>query len=261
VHARHVLRLRPLPELEQAADAADYGTIVHDALSAFLEAHPGSWPQDAEAGLVRAFDAALDVRGLRPALAAWWRPRLARIAAWVAGEETLRRAAGAPQLVRTEILGTATLEGAPGGPFVLSGRADRIERRADGRLALFDYKTGTLPSDKAVQEGWSSQLVLEAAMALRGAFGPDLEAKAAEIVYWRLSGGAEAGRERRPAVDDELETLVDRCWSALGALVAAYDDPDQPYLSHPRPERAPPYPDYAQLARVAEWSAAREDGA
>ncbi len=261
VHARHVLRLRPLPELEQAADAADYGTVVHEALAAFLGAHPAHWPADAAAGLGRAFDAALDRRGLRPALAAWWRPRLRRIAGWVAREEALRREQGAPTVLRTEIGGTATLEPRSGLPFVLSGRADRIERRADGNLALFDYKTGTLPSERSVQEGWSSQLVLEAAMALRGAFGPELEAPAAEIVYWRLSGGADPGRERRPVADDELRALVDRCWRALGALVAAYDDPDQPYLSHPRPGHAPDYPDYAQLARVAEWSAAREDGA
>ncbi len=261
VYARHVLRLRPLPELEQAADAADYGTIVHEALAAFLAAHTGPWPFDAGAGLTRAFDAALDRRALRPALAAWWRPRLRRIAGWVAEQEGRRRADGAPAVLRTEIGGTATLEPRSGLPFVLSGRADRIEKRADGRLALFDYKTGTLPSDRAVQEGWSSQLVLEAAMALRGAFGPELEAPAAEIVYWRLSGGAEPGRERRPVADDELRALVDRCWRALGALVSAYDDPDQPYLSHPRPGHAPDYPDYAQLARVAEWSAAREDGA
>ena len=260
VHARHVLRLRPLAELEEGADAADYGTIVHDGLAAFLAAHPADWPEDAAALLTSAFEAELDRMGLRPALAAWWRPRLARIAGWVAREEAVRRGAGPPRVLRTEILGLATLDGAPGGPFVLSGRADRIERRADGRLALFDYKTGTLPTGRSVQEGWSSQLVLEAAMALRGAFGPELQAEAAEIVYWRLSGGAEPGRESRPVQDAELRALVARCWTALGALVAAYDDPEQPYLSHPRPGRAPAYADYAQLARLAEWSAAREDG-
>ncbi len=260
VHARHVLRLAPLAELEQGADAADYGTVVHEGLAAFLAAHPADWPADAGAQLARAFEAALGRMGLRPALAAWWRPRLARIAEWVAGEEAVRRAAGPPLELRLETLGRATLDGAPGGPFVLSGRADRIERRADGRLALFDYKTGTLPTGRSVQEGWSSQLVLEAAMARRGAFGPELQADAAEIVYWRLSGGAEPGRESRPVQDAELQALVARCWDALGALVAAYDDPEQPYLSHPRPGREPAYADYAQLARVAEWSAAREEG-
>ncbi len=261
VHAKHVLRLRPLGALEEPADAADYGTIVHDGLAKFLDAHPGRWPADAAVGLAHAFDAELDDQGLRPALAAWWRPRLARIAGWVARTEAERRAIAAPAELRTEIAGRSTIEGLPGGPFTLSGRADRIEKRADGTLALFDYKTGTLPSDRSVQAGWSSQLVLEAAMALHGAFGPELQAQASEIVYWKLSGGATPGEERRPLEGDALQALVERSWHALAALVAAYDQPDQPYLSHPRPDWAPAYPDYAQLARVAEWSAAREDGA
>ena len=261
IHARHVLKLRPLAELEQAADAADYGTIVHEALHLFFAAHGTDWPDDAEPALARAFDAALDARGLRPALAAWWRPRLARIAGWVARQEAQRRAGSGPLALCTEIAGEITLPDAPAGPFVLSGRADRIEKRADGTLALFDYKTGTLPSAPSVQAGWSSQLVLEAAMALRGGFGDALRARAGEIVYWRLSGGHTPGEESRPASDAALETLVEQCWRSLESLVAAYDDPNQPYLSHPRPDHAPPYPDYAQLARVAEWSAAREDGA
>ena len=57
-----------------------------------------------------------------------------------------------------------------------------------------------------------------------------------------------------------LQDLVDRCWDALWGLVGAYDDPSQPYLSQPRPGSVPRFSDYALLARVAEWSAAREDG-
>jgi len=265
IHAKHVLRLRPLPPLEEGADAADYGTIVHEALHRFLQDHPASWPADAEEQLRRTFDGVLSEQGLRPALAAWWRPRLARIASWVAEEEAARRESGDPRLIRTEIHGTAVLSGTaegpfPGGDFTLSGRADRIECRADGKLALFDYKTGSLPSNVSVEAGWSSQLVLEAAMALRGAFGEALRAAAGEIVYWRLSGGARPGEARTPVDGEALEALVERCWESLAALVAAYDRPEQPYLSHPRPAFAPDYPDYAQLARVGEWSAAREDG-
>ncbi|MCQ8279763.1 double-strand break repair protein AddB [Acetobacteraceae bacterium KSS8] len=260
IHARHVLRFRPLPELEQAADAADYGLIVHEALAQFFAEHGTSWPPNAAQALGAAFDRALTAARLRPALAAWWRPRLRRIAAWVAEAESERRREAAPLQVHTEIAGRVTLDDAPGGPFVLSGRADRIDLRADRTLALFDYKTGTLPGKASVQAGWSSQLVLEAAMALRGAFGEALRAPAGEIIYWRLSGGHVPGEESRPVAENDLQSLVEQCWRALHGLIAAYDDPEQPYLSHPRPEYAPPYPDYAQLARVAEWSAAREEG-
>ena len=68
IHARHVLRLRPLPELEQAADAADYGMIVHDALARFFAEHPTDWPANAAEALADAFDGSLAAARLRPAL-------------------------------------------------------------------------------------------------------------------------------------------------------------------------------------------------
>ncbi|MCQ8242013.1 double-strand break repair protein AddB [Rhizosaccharibacter radicis] len=259
IHARHVLRLRPLPALEEPADAADYGIVVHGALARFLKRHGVSWPTNAREQLEADFRWALGEAALRPALAAWWAPRLDRIAAWVAEREAARRAEGAaPEAVATEIKGEVELAG-PAGPFRLVGVADRIERRADGSLSLFDYKTGTPPSRKEVVSGWASQLVLEAAMAERGAFH-GIGGRTAEILYWHLSGDATAGASSVPAEGEALQALVAQCWDGLEALVAAYDDPAQPFLSHPRPGWAPLYADYAQLARVAEWSAAREDG-
>ena len=62
----------------------------------------------------------------------------------------------------------------PGGLFTLIGRADRIEQRRDGGLAILDYKTGTPPTQKDVDAGLAPQLLLEAAMAEAGAFGDAL---------------------------------------------------------------------------------------
>ena len=261
IHARHVLRLRALPPLEQAADAADYGVIVHDALQAFLHEHGAGWPEHAESLLRAGFLAALDRAALRPALAAWWRPRLLRIAGWVAVAESERRREQPPLRIGTEISGRATLSGLPGGDFVLRGRADRIECCPDGTLSLLDYKTGALPAPGLVKAGWSSQLVLEAAMARLGGFGPEFQGETSYLAYWSLSGGHEPGRVLVPVKEQPaLRALVASCWQALGELVRAYDDPSQPYLSQPRPGASPRFSDYAGLARVAEWSAAREDG-
>ena len=47
----------------------------------------------------------------------------------------------------------------------LTGRADRIELLADGRLSIVDYKTGSLPGRSDVELGFAAQLALEAAMA------------------------------------------------------------------------------------------------
>ena len=107
---------------------------------------------------------ALAEAGLREALAAWWAPRLDRIADWVAETETARRARPPHRGHQGRGEGHHA-QPRDGGPFPLVGRADRIERRADGALAILDYKTGTPPTQKEVDAGLAPQLLLEAAMA------------------------------------------------------------------------------------------------
>ncbi|MEF8763089.1 PD-(D/E)XK nuclease family protein, partial [Stenotrophomonas sp. A3_2] len=142
-----------------------------------------------------------------PALAAWWRPRLARIAAWVAEEEMARRIRlPNPRLIAAEQAGAWTFA-APAGPFTLTGRADRIDMLADGTLALLDYKTGTVPPKAAVERGHAAQLTLEAAMAAEGGFGAALRGAATQLTYWKLSGGRKRG-EARNAVTPGAESVA-----------------------------------------------------
>ena len=254
IYARHVLRLRALPPIEESADAADYGSIVHAGLARFLDSVGTTWPADAGARLRVAVDQALDERGLRPALAAWWRPRLRRIADWAAEEEVHRRARDPASAVRPEISGSISIPG-PAGPFELRGRADRVERHGDA-LSILDYKTGTPPSGADVARGWAPQLTLQAAMLLRGAFGPELAGHVMELAYWHLPGGFVAGEVREPFRRDaaRMQDAAELAWDSLCRRVAAFDDPDCPYLSRPHPGEAPRFSDYAQLARVGEWA-------
>jgi ATP-dependent helicase/nuclease subunit B len=263
IYARHVLRLRKLEPLEQSADAADYGSIVHDGLNRFFARNGLAWPVGAEAQLVADMDAALAAADMRPALAVWWRPRLRRIAAWVAEAERDRRSAARPVMLCPEQAGEWVFRG-PAGPFTLHGRADRIERHADGSIAILDYKTGTAPSTKDVSEGRSPQLPLEAAMARRGAFGAELAGEIAELVFWQISGGFVPGRAHAIFHGDREKTqaVAAMAEESLAGLVADFDRPERAYLSQPSPGAAPRFSDYAQLARVAEWAAADDqDGA
>jgi ATP-dependent helicase/nuclease subunit B len=200
--------------------------------------------------------------GVRPALAAWWRPRLERIADWVADREIERRASQHPASVQAEARGAIALP-RPGGVFDLVGRADRIDRRSDGSIVIIDYKTGIVPSRKAIEAGYASQLLLEAMMAEAGGFGPGLQGPPGDLIYWRLTGGAEAGAETRlfARASDDLAGEVVNARARLEELIDAFDQPDRPYLSQPNAAQAPRFADYALLARVAEWSAAGEDAA
>jgi ATP-dependent helicase/nuclease subunit B len=68
----------------------------------------------------------------------------------------------------------------------VQGRVDRIDRLADGGLAIIDYKTGAPPSAKAVENGFALQLGLLALIARAGGFdGVTGEPEAFE--YWSLA--------------------------------------------------------------------------
>ena len=82
--------------------------------------------------------------------------------------------------------------------FILSARADRIERRHDGTFAILDYKTGQPPTGKQVRMGLSPQLTLEAAILREGGF-EGYPARRARSANSSMSGSAAT---IRPASSD-----------------------------------------------------------
>lgn len=258
IYARYVLRLRRLEELDLSADNLDYGVIVHDGIARFLDECPvGRLPADAARRLGACLEAALADKALRPALAAWWRPRLKRIAEWVAGEEARRRQAAPFGGLMAEHKGAWVIDG-PAGPFTLTAQADRIELREDGTIAILDYKTGEVPGAAEVRAGHKPQLPLEGAMAEHGGFA-GVAGVVTEFAYWRMTGGGTPGEAKTPIqAADEVRQISRHAAERFAALVRSFDHPAQPYLSQPHAGRPPRFSDYAQLARVGEWAAATE---
>jgi ATP-dependent helicase/nuclease subunit B len=258
VFARHILRLEPLPPLGQAPDQSLRGALVHEVLSSFAIAHPSTLPPDTLAALNKiARDRLADLTG-HPRVAAFWMPRLERFLVWFAATEAGRRT-GVSRVV-SETSGTLVLA-APGGPFTLTARADRIDSGADG-LIITDYKTGAIPTDNAVQNNRAPQLPLEAAIALGEIGFPELAGqRVTALRYIRASGGEPPGEEKR-IKNEDISSLAKSALEGLTALIAKYDDAATPYRAVRRPGFRYDYDDYAHLARVAEWSAhSDEEGA
>lgn len=252
IYARHVLRLKKLEPLDAEIGPADRGTLVHRILDRFLASFPEALPEDAETRLIGLADEMLQKAGAaRPSVWAYWRPRLKRIACWFIAEERRRRPAARP--LATEVEGTLTLAG-PAGPFLLTAKADRIDRLADGRLAIIDYKTGSVPTKSAVEGGTAPQLPLEAAIARAGGFQMVPAGEVAKLAYWRVTGGREPGAVQPIAAGEEAAHLAAEALDGLARLIALFDDPATPYESVPWPERTPRFSDYRHLARIAEWS-------
>jgi ATP-dependent helicase/nuclease subunit B len=246
LYARKVLNIRELDPLDEESDESLFGDIVHAGLAGWFNAGASGGGPALTASLL----AAMMERRPRAALETWWAARLERIAAWVVEAERTRPVA---QIRRHEVPGTMAL---PGG-VTLTGRADRLEMRADG-VAIYDYKTGSVPQMKAVREGAAPQLPLEAAMAEAGAFGPEFAAEVVELAYIKLSGRAEAGDEK-PLKPEQLRETVDKAAAALPALVAKFADPGMPYLAAPHPNRENKYDVYAGVSRRAEWQGEEQD--
>ena len=249
VFARHILGLRALDPMDADPGAAERGGFIHKALDDFVAAFPKDLPGDALDRLLEfgkaAFRSSLDLPGV---WAFWW-PSFEKIAEWFVEFERERRRK--VQVVSSEASGELRLD-LPGGPFVLTARADRIDRLSGGGLAIIDYKTGQTPTKKDIDRGFSPQLPLEAAMAVAGAFAGIAAARVEELAYWRLSGGADAGKEH-VLKGDAMEYAAE-ARTGLERLITSFDDPARPYLSRPRPHALLRFNDYEHLARVKEWS-------
>jgi ATP-dependent helicase/nuclease subunit B len=238
VYARRVLRLRRLDPPGREADALARGTALHAVLEAFVEATPDVLPEDA--GRIFAECAARVLAGVpRPAVRAIWAARLARVAPWLLATEADRRTRARP--LAREVPGRLVL----GRPDVtLSARADRIDRTPDGAYAVYDYKSGALPSEKELR-AFHLQLPLEAAIARAGGFENLPPAPAAHLELIGLSRGE--ARAIDPAVTDA--TLA-----RLARLLGHYLDGEAGFAARLRPQRIAFAGDYDHLARLGEWS-------
>jgi ATP-dependent helicase/nuclease subunit B len=262
IYANYILRLTPLDPVDMPLSAADRGSAIHDSLGEFTQRFATALPADAAQQLrgigERHFAPLLE----RPEARALWWPRFLRIAQWFATWERTRRIDVAE--IFAEIRGEMSIALDHGRSFVLSARADRIERRHDGRYAILDYKTGPPPSGKQVRMGLSPQLTLEAAILRDGGFaGIAANSSVAELTYVRLSGNNPPGEPRM--LELKLNTrdtpqppdnAAAEARHKLEALVRAFENESQPYSSLNLSMWSNRYGSYDDLARIKEWSAA-----
>lgn len=262
IYARYILKLAALDPVDMPLSAADRGSAIHDALGEFTREHAAGLPDNPAAVLRdigRKYFAPLMERPEARAL--WW-PRFQRIAQWFAAWESARR--GGIRTIDAEIHGEIPIKLDSERTFVLSARADRIERRGDGTFAILDYKTGLPPTGKQVRMGLAPQLTLEAAILREGGFaGMPAGSSVGELVYIRLSGNNPAGEQRslelkinKGATALPPDAAADYARGQLEALVRKFDDEAEPYRSLVLPMWTDRYGTYDDLARIKEWSAA-----
>ena len=151
----------------------------------------------------------------------------------------------------------------PGG-FTLTGRADRLDRRRDGRLEILDFKTGALPSPAEMAAYLAPQLLLEAGMATEGAFEGLAAAPVEALTYVKIGLGPEAFVPRPFALRDGLDVTAaaeEARRRLMGHVDAFLLRGDRPMLAGLLPRLNQSFAgDYDHLARTDEWAMLAGDG-
>jgi ATP-dependent helicase/nuclease subunit B len=244
-YARRMLRLMPLDPVDADATAAWRGTEVHRVLKEWAELDaldPAQLRPRAEAMLATA----------HPLVRALWSPRLLEAIDWIA-ERTAALAEEGRRVVAVERQGTIVVDGVE-----LRGTFDRVDRCADGSMAIIDYKTGKAPSSAAVSAGFSLQLGLLGLILERGGF-EGLAGKAGTFEYWSLAkDGGSFGKIASPVDPSgkngrlESDAFVPHAAAHFADAVARFLTGDEPFTAKLHPEYAP-YGEYDQLMRLDEW--------
>jgi ATP-dependent helicase/nuclease subunit B len=262
IYARHILKLAALDPVDMPLSAADRGSAIHDALGEFTQTFANALPDDPARALRDIGEKYFLPLMERPEARALWWPRFQRIAQWFTGWEVARR--GNIDAINAEIRGEIPIPLDNERTFILSARADRIERRRDGSFAILDYKTGQPPTGKQVRMGLSPQLTLEAAILREGGFaGISADSSVGELVYVRLSGNNPPGEhkslELKIKQNDQPQppdAAADHARLQLEALIRKFEEEGQAYTSLCLPMWTNRYGTYDDLARIKEWSAA-----
>jgi ATP-dependent helicase/nuclease subunit B len=253
IYAKHILRLIPLDPIGAEPGAAERGTFIHNAIGEFTQRFADKLPDDPARALIELGRPHFAALNDYPEARAFWWPRFERIARWFARWEIARRPGLAAVVAEIRAELDIPLRD---GTFKLRGIADRIERDADGRYIILDYKTGAARTEKQVRTGLAPQLTLEAAMLRQGKFKDiPADASVAELGYVLLKGGEPPGEPKMLKFKEGTpDSHADRALEKLAALAKRFEDESVAYRSLVHPMWTTHYGDYDHLARVKEWS-------
>lgn len=258
-YANSVLRLRSIDGLDAEPSAAWRGDVAHKIMELWHEAG------EPEGGLLAIAQQVLTQENAHPLMRVLWWPRLS------AALETFERMVLDAKAAGRQVLGVEKSGGMLHRGVRIHGRADRLDRREDGSLAVVDYKTGQPPTGRRVQEGFALQLGLVGLIAGAGGF-EGVDGKAEGFEYWSMAKGKDGamGYMFEPVLEGRKKSGIPR-EDFLPETQRFLDDAldrwilgTEPFTARLNPELGS-YADYDQLMRLDEWitslgGSSRSDG-
>ncbi|HQS68432.1 MAG TPA: PD-(D/E)XK nuclease family protein, partial [Novosphingobium sp.] len=253
-YASAILGLRSLDPVDADPTPAWKGTAVHKILQLWHEA--GGVPGQ----LIPIAEQKFDEMSAHPFMRAMWKPRLIDALHWIE-EETDRLAGEGREVLVVEQKGKIEVDG-----ITIHGQADRIDKLADGKLAVVDYKTGMPPSGRMVQEGYALQLGLIGMIASKGGM-EGVAGEPSRFEYWSLARSKQRtfGYMDTPVLEGRkksgipLDQFLPETERYLREAIARWLLGHEPFTARLNPD-LPSYTDYDQLMRLDEWQGREEEG-
>ncbi|HHI70824.1 MAG TPA: double-strand break repair protein AddB, partial [Rhodobacteraceae bacterium] len=246
VYAEKILRIKPLDPLRQQPDAPIAGTVIHRILERFIKERTNLHGPQAKQQLMAITDEVLLSQAPWPAARRIWRAKVGRFADWFLEGEVLRSARTTDFLLEKrgeEKVGDLDI--------LLIAKADRLDLQDDGTVCIYDYKTGTPPSNKR-QLHFEKQLLLTAAMVELGGFKALGHAPVSRAEYIGLG----AKQEIVPAPINQIP--LKQVWAELETLLSSYLNGGKGYTSRRAMEKMHYDYGYDHLARFGEWDTSSE---
>lgn len=250
LYARRILALEPLDPIDAEPGAPERGVLLHRVLAEWVRRYGDVLPDNLVEALRAIGTTRFAAEAHHPQVRALWWPRFEQLTLAFARLESERRRGIAR--IWAELVGEVAVDG-PAGPFRIRARADRIELGRDGRLAIVDYKSGSLPEKKQVESGREPQLVLEAWIAAEGGFPEVPPRLAEELVYLSLKTSDAIDPSQKVCRFANTGELVEAARAGVKRLLTHFADPATPFRPIPRPEIARGDDPFDHLARTAEW--------
>lgn len=256
-YAGKIMGLSQLDPIDDDVSAAWRGTMIHQILEKWAR-EDGLDPDK----LLQRAHGLLSNDALHPTAQILWQPRLMKQIEWINAQTIALIRGEGRHIIAVESSGITEIEGVQ-----IKGVADRIDRLADGSLAIIDYKTGAAPSIKQINAGYAMQLGLLGYIAQDKKFndidGNIINGYAGSFEYWSLAKKGKNFGKIQYATKDVMakkattppmltDEFVGETYDHVKILITEYILGDAEFRAQLRPEYAP-YNDYAHLSRLMEW--------
>lgn len=236
IYAKKILKLKKLQEIDYQPSYAEFGSFVHKALEEFVKNNFTANLDDFKKIFEEYFIA-------DEAKLIWW-PKFENIFnSFLKQEAELKAIKNYTEIPVKMVLNN----------ILINGKIDRVVFDQENAAAIYDYKTGQIPTKISVTRGLEPQLTIAALMLVEGAIESEMKNiktdQLKSINYWKLGATSEGKITKMVDGNEEMQILIESAKSGLTKLLEYFSDENNGYICLDTDIKN----DYWHLSRNDEW--------